>query len=105
MKICVFGAACNKIDKSYILAAEKLGERMAERGHTLVFGAGAHGMMGATARGAYSKNGEIIGVIPSFFRDDMTVTSAVKSVSFTIWFNKNNATDKMCGFFFRQIIF
>ncbi len=70
MKICVFGAASNKIDKSYILAAEKLGERMAERGHTLVFGAGAHGLMGASARGAYRKNGEIIGVIPSFFKEE-----------------------------------
>ncbi|MBR5236490.1 MAG: TIGR00730 family Rossman fold protein [Clostridia bacterium] len=70
MKICVFGAASNKIEKSYILAAEKLGERMAERGHTLVFGAGAHGMMGASARGAYRKGGEIIGVIPSFFKEE-----------------------------------
>ena len=39
----------------------------ARRGHTLVFGAGGHGMMGAAARGAYEMGGKIIGVVPYFF--------------------------------------
>lgn len=70
MKICVFGAASNKIDEKYISAVEKLGEYMAERGHSLVFGAGANGLMGAAARGFKRKNGKIYGVIPTFFRDE-----------------------------------
>lgn len=70
MKICVFGAASNKIDKTYIDAVERLGEEMAKRGHTLVFGAGGHGLMGAVARGAHSCGGRIIGIIPAFFRDE-----------------------------------
>ncbi len=70
MKICVFGAASNEIDKSYKDAVERLGEEMARRGHTLVFGAGGHGLMGAAARGAHRCGGRIIGIIPSFFRDE-----------------------------------
>lgn len=70
MKICVFGAASYEIDACYIDAVEKLGEKMAERGHELVFGAGGNGLMGAAARGVRRKNGKIYGVIPEFFRDE-----------------------------------
>ena len=42
MNICVYGASSNNIDKSYIIAMENLGEEMAKRGHTLVFGGGAN---------------------------------------------------------------
>ncbi len=70
MKICVFGAASNEIDKSYIEAVEKLGETMVKRGHSLVFGAGGSGLMGAAARGVHRAGGEIFGVIPKFFRDE-----------------------------------
>lgn len=70
MNICVFGAASNEIDKSYIDAVEKLGEILAERGHTLVFGAGGNGLMGAAARGVYKREGKIYGVIPEFFRNE-----------------------------------
>lgn len=70
MKICVFGAASNEISSSYVLEVEKLGKEMAKRGHSLVFGAGGGGLMGAAARGVFEEKGEIIGVIPSFFRDE-----------------------------------
>ena len=70
MRICVFGAASTEIDKSYITAVENLGKQIAERGHSLVFGAGASGLMGAAARGVRSGGGEIIGVIPTFFKDE-----------------------------------
>lgn len=70
MKICVFGAASNAIDKIYIEKVEQLGEEIAKRGHTLVFGAGANGLMGAAARGVHKYGGEIIGIIPSFFKDE-----------------------------------
>ena len=70
MKICIFGAASNKINQKYIDAVEKLGEYLAEKGHSLVFGAGGHGLMGAAARGFKRKGGKIYGVIPTFFRDE-----------------------------------
>ena len=70
MNICVFGASSDTIDKMYIDAVFELGKKIAERGHTLIFGAGAAGLMGACARGASAGNGQIIGVAPSFFQVD-----------------------------------
>ena len=70
MKICIFGAASAHIDDKYIKAVESLGEKLAEKGHSLVFGAGATGLMGAAARGFKKGGGEVCGVIPEFFRDE-----------------------------------
>ncbi len=70
MKICVFGASSALIDEVYIKSGEQLGEMMVNRGHSLVFGAGAAGVMGAVVRGVHRQNGEIIGVVPSFFNVD-----------------------------------
>jgi uncharacterized protein (TIGR00730 family) len=70
MKICVFGAASPNIDPVYIAKVEELGRAMAERGHSLVFGGGANGLMGAAARGVREKGGYILGVIPKFFDDE-----------------------------------
>ncbi len=70
MNICVYGAASDDIDSSYITAGERLGEAIARHGHGIVFGGGAHGMMGAVARGADRLNGKIIGISPRFFNVD-----------------------------------
>ncbi len=70
MRICVYGAASDEIDKSYILAGEALGRELSKRGHCLVFGGGAKGLMGATARGVSEYNGYIVGIAPEFFNVD-----------------------------------
>ena len=70
MRICVFGAASNEIDLKYVDTVENLCRKLAERGHSLVFGAGANGLMGAAARGMKAGGANIIGVIPGFFRDE-----------------------------------
>lgn len=70
MKICIFGAASAHIDTVYIKAVEELSEKLAKRGHTLVFGAGGTGLMGAAARGFKAGGGYIHGVIPEFFRNE-----------------------------------
>ncbi len=70
MNICVYGASSTEIDKNYVLKTEELGALMGKRGHNLVFGGGANGLMGAAARGVHSAGGEIIGVAPTFFKVD-----------------------------------
>lgn len=70
MKICIFGAASAQIDEIYVKLVEELGEKLARRGHSLVFGAGATGLMGAAARGVKRGGGYIHGVIPEFFREE-----------------------------------
>lgn len=67
MKICVFGASSNDIDPKFIEAGERLGHLMGCKGHSLVFGGGATGLMGAFARGITEEGGASIGVAPTFF--------------------------------------
>ena len=69
MNICVYDAASNQIAPIFLEQTEQLGEALAGRGHTLVFGAGGNGVMGAVARGAAKAGGEIVGIVPSFFPD------------------------------------
>lgn len=69
MKICVYGAASSLIDDEFVKAGEELGRKMADRGHSLVFGGGRSGMMGAPARGVYERGGNILGIAPKFFEE------------------------------------
>ena len=69
MKIAVYGAASSLIDSLYKQAGKELGKKLVERGHGLVFGGGANGMMGAVAEGVFEKSGYILGVVPEFFRE------------------------------------
>ena len=69
MKICVFGAASNNIDAVYTQTAYAFARHLADRGHSLVFGAGKDGMMGAAAKGFTDGKAEVVGVIPHFFDD------------------------------------
>ena len=67
MKICVFGASSRDLEQGYFDEAFALGAELARRGYTIVFGGGASGLMGATARGAKSQGGRLIGIAPKFF--------------------------------------
>jgi len=67
MNICIYGASSDKLAQIYFHEAETLGTLMAQGGHTLVFGGGQGGLMGAVARGSHAHGGQIIGVAPRFF--------------------------------------
>ena len=83
MNICVYGASSDAIDREYITTVEKMGEEMASRGHNLVYGAGAQGLMGAAARGVTKGGGTIIGVSPSFFKVDGVLYDKCTEMIFT----------------------
>lgn len=70
MNICIYGASSDEIDRTYIDDAFALGSELAKRGHSLVFGGGDKGLMGAAARGVSSAGGKITGVAPAFFDVD-----------------------------------
>ena len=65
MKICIFGASSNRLDPRFYEDARRFGSQLAAHGHSLVFGGGAGGLMGACAEGA--AGAEILGVAPRFF--------------------------------------
>ena len=57
MNICLYGASSPEIDPVYLDAAYAFGRLLAQHEHTLVYGGGAQGVMGAAARGAYEAGG------------------------------------------------
>ena len=70
MRFTVYGAASKEISADMIKKNEELGSLIARRGHGVVFGGGASGMMGAVARGVRAEKGELIGIAPRFFSAD-----------------------------------
>jgi len=67
MRICVFGASGVNLDLIYVERTEALAKKLALRGHSLIFGGGRNGLMGAAARGFTEGEGKIVGVAPRFF--------------------------------------
>jgi uncharacterized protein (TIGR00730 family) len=65
--ICVYCGSSDKVDPGYLEAARWMGETIARRGLSIVYGAGSTGLMGALADGALEAGGEVIGVIPDYF--------------------------------------
>lgn len=66
MHVCVYCASSEQAAPVYREAAFRLGELLATGGHTLVFGGGGVGSMGAVANGALAQGGDIIGIMPRF---------------------------------------
>lgn len=69
MRICIYAASSAKVYDDYLSAAFALGERIAQAGHTLVYGGGSQGLMGALADGALKHQGKVIGILPRFMAD------------------------------------
>lgn len=69
MNICLYGSGSRKIDRSFTDAAYELGCEIAAHHHTLVFGGGDTGMMGACAKGVHDNHGKSIGIAPKWIGD------------------------------------
>ncbi len=68
-RVCVYCASSRQAPRHYAEAANRLGELLAKRGITIVYGGGSVGSMGALADGALSAGGRVIGVLPQFMYD------------------------------------
>jgi uncharacterized protein (TIGR00730 family) len=66
--LCVYCASSDRLDSKYHAAGAQLGEQLARRGWTLVYGGGKTGLMGAVARAAKAAGGRVVGVIPEFMK-------------------------------------
>ena len=69
MRVCVYCASSEKVDRSYHDAARRLGLLLARDNCTIVYGGGAVGLMGSLANGALEAKGNVIGIIPRFMTD------------------------------------
>ena len=61
--ICVYCGSANQASREYFLAAREVGEILARRGLSLIYGGGRTGLMGAVADGVLENGGQAIGVI------------------------------------------
>jgi uncharacterized protein (TIGR00730 family) len=68
-RICVFCASSNHVDGEYRDAAITLGESLAARRCTLVYGGGNVGLMGVLAESVHQNGGRVEGVIPQALAD------------------------------------
>lgn len=66
MHIAVFCGSSMGADAAYREAAEALGVKLAELGHTAIYGGGNVGLMGVMADACLANGGRVIGVIPEF---------------------------------------
>lgn len=66
--ICVYCGSSPGNDPEIIDQAQQLGNLLAGREITLVYGAAKIGVMGAVAQGSLEKGGKVIGVIPEFLK-------------------------------------
>lgn len=68
-RILVFCASSTACEPHFHAAAAALGREIAQAGHTLVYGGGAVGSMGAVADAALDEGGHVVGIIPRFMRE------------------------------------
>lgn len=85
--VCVYASSSNHVASAYFDAAVALGQRMAQRGLTLVYGGGKVGLMGALARSVHQHHGRVVGIIPTYLRtvelvyeeaDELVVTPGLR---------------------------
>jgi uncharacterized protein (TIGR00730 family) len=67
--IAVYCGSSSGNQPLYTQQAQAMGEELAQRGLTLVYGGGRVGLMGAVADAALGAGGRVIGVIPKFLAD------------------------------------
>lgn len=82
MHIAIFCGSSMPRNKEIVEAAAALGRRIAQGGHTLVYGGSNLGLMGVVSGAALEEGGRVVGVIPNLFSDDIihsqTVTELVR---------------------------
>ena len=66
--IVVFCGSSEGNDPDILIAARELGQVLAKRNITLVYGAAKIGVMGKVAQGSLENGGKVIGIIPDFLK-------------------------------------
>ncbi|MDR1584686.1 MAG: TIGR00730 family Rossman fold protein [Prevotellaceae bacterium] len=70
MNICVYCGSSSRVKPAFFEAANYLGRIFAEENITLVYGAGAVGLMGEVAGSVLANGGRVKGVIPRFMVEE-----------------------------------
>lgn len=77
MNISVFCGATVPHNQFFTQAAEQLGRQLAKAGHTLLYGGSNLGLMGVVSGAALAHGGTVVGVIPTFFSEEIITSQPV----------------------------
>lgn len=80
MNISVFCGATLPNNIHFIQAATRLGHLLASAGHTLLYGGSNLGLMGNVSGAALEKGGRVVGVIPTFFSEEIILSQPVSEL-------------------------
>ena len=80
MNISVFCGATLPRNPEYINAAHQLGILLAQHGHTLLYGGSNLGLMGVVSSATLERGGHVVGVIPSFFSEEIILSQPVSEL-------------------------
>lgn len=69
MKVCIYGSSSEKTPKVFIDVGYELGLKLALNNHSIIFGGGNDGMMGAVARGVFDNGGKITAISPEWITE------------------------------------
>lgn len=69
MKICLYGSGSKKTPSEFTDVGYELGCKLALSNHSLVFGGGNDGMMGAVARGVFENGGDVLSIAPQWINE------------------------------------
>ena len=70
MQICVYCGSSSLVNSNYIENARQLGMIFARQNVSVVYGAGASGLMGTLADSVLENGGKVTGIIPRFMVDE-----------------------------------
>lgn len=79
--VCVFCGSSPGADPTYAVRAVELGELLARKGITLVYGGGHVGLMGVIADAVLSQGGQVTGVITRALRDKEVAHEGLTSLT------------------------
>lgn len=80
MKVAIFASSSDSIGESCLAAARRLGELLAERGATIVYGGTCSGVMYACAHAAHDAGGRVIGVVPTKLKNEAVAEDGVQLI-------------------------
>jgi uncharacterized protein (TIGR00730 family) len=83
MRICIYCASSQKIDRSYFDATEKLAIELVKANVDVVYGGGASGLMGKLADVVLEQGGRIKGIMPRFMNEVEWAHKKVADLEFT----------------------
>ncbi len=80
MNISVFCGSSQPRNQQIAFAAHELGRQIALGGHTLLYGGSNLGLMGVVSSAALEEGGHVVGVIPSFFSEEIIQSQPVSEL-------------------------